>query len=286
VTRYEHHVSGCRPEPLASYLKALGVFRLVGEQADPTATGLWAGDGFIVDTELSRDGLTHFFLADYRPTPIVSPWNSSSGFGPEGRGELQDIEASSDDRLAQYRRAVVVCRDLLDRAEREGWQKDKELIVMECRSLLPDECLVWLDAAVVLTPAGPAYPPLLGSGGNIGRFELSRNFHNRVLEVLGIHRKLDWDNSAWLVDALFGLGRSSWRRGESPSQFDPGAAGAPTPRRMRPTVEPRPCSTPGTSCCWSRAPSCLPPAPPGVSPSAPLVARPPPSWPTRLPPGT
>ena len=28
-------LSGCTPEPLMGYLKALGVFRLVSEQADP-----------------------------------------------------------------------------------------------------------------------------------------------------------------------------------------------------------------------------------------------------------
>jgi CRISPR-associated protein Csx17 len=35
----EHVLGGCRPVPLASYLKALGVLRLVSEQADPNAGG-------------------------------------------------------------------------------------------------------------------------------------------------------------------------------------------------------------------------------------------------------
>ena len=32
---------GCAPEPLMSYLKALGVLRLVAEQADSEAKGAW-----------------------------------------------------------------------------------------------------------------------------------------------------------------------------------------------------------------------------------------------------
>ena len=37
---------GCTPEPLMSYLKALGILRLVAEQADPRSTGWMARRGF------------------------------------------------------------------------------------------------------------------------------------------------------------------------------------------------------------------------------------------------
>src|SRR5690554_4725912 len=39
-------LDGCRPTPLASYLKAIGVLRLVGEQADPGVRGRWTDAGF------------------------------------------------------------------------------------------------------------------------------------------------------------------------------------------------------------------------------------------------
>ncbi|MDZ7810555.1 MAG: hypothetical protein U5L11_11035 [Arhodomonas sp.] len=39
---------GCGPIPLAGYLKALGVLRLVAEQADPDARGYWEDEQFIV----------------------------------------------------------------------------------------------------------------------------------------------------------------------------------------------------------------------------------------------
>jgi hypothetical protein len=35
---------GCAPVPLAHYLKALGILRLVLEQADGAARGIWQGD--------------------------------------------------------------------------------------------------------------------------------------------------------------------------------------------------------------------------------------------------
>lgn len=36
-----HRLDGCAPTPLAHYLKALGVLRLVAEQLDPQARGWW-----------------------------------------------------------------------------------------------------------------------------------------------------------------------------------------------------------------------------------------------------
>ena len=39
-----HHVSGCAPAPLAHYLKALGILRIVAEQRDPDIRGWWHDD--------------------------------------------------------------------------------------------------------------------------------------------------------------------------------------------------------------------------------------------------
>lgn len=40
MNQYTHKLSGCSPAPLANYLKALGILRLVSEQTDPTALNL------------------------------------------------------------------------------------------------------------------------------------------------------------------------------------------------------------------------------------------------------
>lgn len=219
----EHRLAGCRPEPLGSYLKALGVLRLVTEQADPGATGWWTSDGFVLTSALDDQTLADFFLHDYRPSPIISPWNSSSGFGPEGAGELHLIETSKDPRLAPYREAIDVARELL--REDPAGDRSKGQLLAQCRSRLPDACVPWLDAAAVLTDGRAVFPPLLGTGGNDGRLEFSRNFHQRVIDVLGIAPARTHDRSSWLDDALYGHGRSAGMRGRSPGQFDPGAAG-------------------------------------------------------------
>lgn len=77
---HELRLSGCTPEPLMSYLKALGILRLVSEQKDADATGCWRNDEFVLRSSLDREELIHFFLKEYQPTPILAPWNGGSGF--------------------------------------------------------------------------------------------------------------------------------------------------------------------------------------------------------------
>jgi len=43
TTLHLHHLVGCAPAPLARYLKALGILRLVAEQKDPAVRGWWPG---------------------------------------------------------------------------------------------------------------------------------------------------------------------------------------------------------------------------------------------------
>lgn len=55
-----HELNGCAPTPLAHYLKALGILRLVAEQADPEARGWWEGERFRLATYFSREDLESF----------------------------------------------------------------------------------------------------------------------------------------------------------------------------------------------------------------------------------
>ena len=81
-------LDGCAPTPLASYLKALGVLRLISSPAnhvderaaDPRARGWWENERFHLQTSLSREALFRFFLEDYAPSPIIAPWNGRAGF--------------------------------------------------------------------------------------------------------------------------------------------------------------------------------------------------------------
>ena len=78
--RFDLELSGCTPEPLMAYLKALGILRLVSEQKDPDARGWWKNDVFCVRSTLDRNALVTFFLEEYKPTPLAAPWNAGSGF--------------------------------------------------------------------------------------------------------------------------------------------------------------------------------------------------------------
>ena len=80
MTLHVHRLAGCAPAPLAHYLKALAVLRLVSEQADPSARGWWRDEVFHLATALDEGALLSFFAARYAPTPILSPWNGGSGF--------------------------------------------------------------------------------------------------------------------------------------------------------------------------------------------------------------
>jgi CRISPR-associated protein Csx17 len=136
-------LQGCTPTPLASYLKALGVLRLVAEAGadvggDPEATGFWRNDMFVLRTRLTNDELRAFFLERYRPTPLLAPWNGGSGFYfQEGKLKEKDpvtgkklktgvrdqeteatktvaaIEQSTSQRFADYRDAIAIARRVI-----------------------------------------------------------------------------------------------------------------------------------------------------------------------------
>lgn len=220
-------LSGCRATPLGSYLKALGVLRLLGEQVDSTVTGHWEAGAFVLSHGPGPDELVEFFVRRYQPTPLVSPWNGGSGFGPKDQqAGIATIEASTTLRLEPYRRVIDIGRRLRADDRWETWKKEEQ--VQFCRGALPDEVVAWIDATVVLTGDWREFPPLLGTGGNVGRLEFSNNFMQRVVDVLGLGSgrgaSTPKDSDAWARSSLFAAG--SPKLADAPiGQFDPGAAG-------------------------------------------------------------
>lgn len=231
-------LGGCRPEPLGSYLKALAVLRLVAEQADPGTRGRWSGAGaFVLSTTLDRERLVAFFVDAYRPTPLVAPWNSGSGFRAGGKSPVAEatvrlIEESGSPRLQPYRQAIAAGREVVRRAEEAGWREPtgkefwskegKAHVLRLCRALLPDDALAWLDACVVLTDDENWSPLLGGSGGLLGRLELSVNYAQRLADVLGLGRRAPRRDEPrqWIEAALFADQAVSHLRGPV-GQFDP-----------------------------------------------------------------
>ncbi len=222
-----HDLDGCAPAPLAHYLKALGILRLVSEQADSQARGWWDGERFRLATTLSRDKLQTFFLEQYEPTPLVAPWNKGSGFYRENDPGLSPIEKSTAPRFKKLREGVTASKNQLDeliaadkkvreikaetkikgisREKREAIRNSREykkrLAVAENTfkkiksSFIPQIRLTWrgrhrewMDAAMVLTTEGKAqFPALLGTGGNDGRLDFTNNYFQRLSEVFDLN---------------------------------------------------------------------------------------------------
>lgn len=221
-------LSGCSPTPLASYLKALGVFRLVSEQADSSARGFWRNETFVLSTSLTREQLSDFFLRCYEPTPLIDPWNGGSGFLKNDRasGFLRQFEESPSPRLARYQNGIrdarALCEELnaakqaevaiknepksLPPPQRDALRRDpgykarlaeakrrfdrlKDAFIPECRLKWRGPHLEWLEAAVILDgDLSPQYPSLLGTGGNDGNLDFTDNFRQRLLDLFDISR--------------------------------------------------------------------------------------------------
>ncbi|MCC6751963.1 MAG: type I-U CRISPR-associated protein Csx17, partial [Deltaproteobacteria bacterium] len=220
MTFHLHHLHGCTPTPLAYYLKAIGILRLVAQQKDADARGLWRDQHFCLLTRLDTAALERFFLEEYAPTPFVSPWNKGSGFYIANDEGLGPVERSTAPRFEPFRQGIAAARPQLGaitRADAEvrrlkgqtkktkkGTKPERskedpefkaELLVAnnEFKRLKADLfvpfALVWrglqrewMDAAMVLSPDGqPSWPALLGTGGNDGRLD----FTNTVMKRLG-----------------------------------------------------------------------------------------------------
>lgn len=218
---------GCTPVPLLSYLKGLGVLRLVAEQKDPAVRAAWRDDSFILASSLDADALVRYFVDEYRPSPLVAPWNGGSGFyagDVDARGAVEAIVRDGSGRFAAYTRAIDVARQIVAEmgltSKPDGDRKAEML--RRCRARLPEDAVRWLDATVVLAGDAPRFPPLLGTGGNDGRLEFSKNFMRHLVTLL-IERR---DPEERLRAALFEKPYPAMVRA-SPGQFLPSGVEAP-----------------------------------------------------------
>jgi CRISPR-associated protein Csx17 len=205
-------VAGCAPVPLAHYLKALAILRLVAEQRDISAKGSWQGDTFVLNTALDTAALVEFFLKDYHPTPILVPWSGGDFFAvnrgiepdklekkfkkrPTSSNVVEAILATTTERLHGYRialdrtfAAMDLC-GLKKKKDIEGSGNAQKLkkadFLQALRNFLPDDALQWVDAAAVIRPDAFSPNNLLGSGGGSdGNSHFSDNFMQALWAVL------------------------------------------------------------------------------------------------------
>lgn len=222
---HEIVLTGCRPEPLADYLKGLALLRLVAEQVDPEVCAWWAGDRVVLRSQLDAEGLQRFLLEDYAPTPLVTPWNGGSGFFPKDKHSgIAPIEASAHPRFAPYREAIAACRAALEALgiSEKPSADEKPALLEHLRAELPDATLAWFDAALVVAGDRPLFPPLLGTGGNDGRLEFANNQMQRLTELL---LSDDAQTGPLLRVSLFGGAWSGLSAKASIGQFDPAGGG-------------------------------------------------------------
>ena len=214
MTTHPVALPGCTPEPLMNYLKALGVLRLVAEQADPSARGFWRGDTFCLQTTLDENALCEFFLERYEPTPIVVPWSGADFFDasrspnrsefdhsfsghkrPTGAGIIEAFLVTTSSRLTKYRHAIGAVFDamstieLTTKSQIEGASgaRTKATFLTQLRGMVADEVVPWIDASVVLSDDTiSGFNRMLGSGGGSdGNSHFSDNFMQAVWLVLG-----------------------------------------------------------------------------------------------------
>jgi CRISPR-associated protein Csx17 len=224
MTVHLHQLSGCAPVPLAHYLKAIGILRVVAQQKDPNVRGFWQDQGFVLLTTLDAAQLEAFFLHEYAPTPFVSPWNRGSGFYTRDDKGLTPVERSIAPRFASFRDGIGAARLQLDaiaaadaevrrlkdttknqKGQKATRSKDdpeykRELAAAEREfkrlkaDLFAPFALAWrgphrdwMDAAMVLSADNePSYPALLGTGGNDGKLDFTNNAMQRLGDLFDL----------------------------------------------------------------------------------------------------
>lgn len=199
MTTHLHVLKGCSPAPLANYLKALGILRLVGEQADSQARGWWEGEFFCLLTKLSKEELEEFFLERYEPTPIFNPWGGRSGYyagssEKTARAALTAIEGSKLDRLDTFKNAISVIRSAIAESggEKPDTEEAKRAMLTNIRTRLRGAGSDWLDT--VMADLGESFrgPAILGTGGNEGSGSYTAAFLAAIVECI-IRR--NWDQA-------------------------------------------------------------------------------------------
>ncbi len=191
MTLHLHQLKGCAPAPLANYLKALGILRLVGEQADKGARGWWQDESFHLLSKLSRAEIETFFLETYAPSPIFNPWGGRSGYytgssEKTARYALAAIEGSTTDRLSSFREAISIIRCVVEHGggEKPDTEETKAEMISNIRMRLRGSGADWLGT--VIADLGDSFrgPAILGTGGNEGSGSYTAAFLAAVVECV------------------------------------------------------------------------------------------------------
>lgn len=221
-------LGGLQPQPLATYLAALGALRICAQQYDPAIVAAFGQGGFRL-YGIDEQELTALLLDRWMPSPVLTPWNNASGFydsSTKGRlaaAAMNALLASNTPRFSSLIDAIQQVRRLLIKARYEAAPKEEEKaeFIESLRGVLGDDAIPWLDAVAVVDGGDARMMPLLGSGGNEGVLDYSGLFLRSLVDVL----LGDRDRSKSLLRAAL-FGSPTQHLIERPGgQFDPGTAG-------------------------------------------------------------
>lgn len=231
-----HRLDGCAPTPLAHYLKALGVLRLVSEQLDPEARGWWEGERFLLASHADEPELLDFLLNRYAPTPLVNPWGARSGFYPgsnerTSREVLQHLESSQDPRFEVFRASIVEARTAIDlitggRKPDDTENGGKLDLVLGLKRHLRGTATYWMESVIAIVDGSDReiqQPAIFGTGGSEGSGSYTAAFMKALRDC---HIDKAWDHA--LPQSLFNRApciNSNWS--ESFGQFLPNGLGSP-----------------------------------------------------------
>ncbi len=230
---------GCTPEPLGNYLKALGVFRLVAEQADSAAIGWWRDGFFWIGSKWSGQEILDFFITGiedseaftYAPTPIFAPWGGRPGLYKDGNKEARSRLARlliQSRRNPRFRGAAETIRAIRGILRENDWlktkpRKEKLKLLMLSRASWPASAVAWFDACLSIEEDA-RFGFLYGTGGNEGSADITNNFWELIEEVIGLPAAKSYANET-LASSLFGTGRASGTS-RTAGQLFPSAAGS------------------------------------------------------------
>lgn len=174
-------LAGCTPEPIAGYLKALGVLRVLAEQVDPQLRGFWHENVFHLEG-ITQEQLVEFFCKDWQPTPVTQPWNNGTGYTKDSH-----LTISQAPRFESLNRLVAVCQEVaktvgLDALSKVTPQKKKE-VLRELRQHAPSDLRRGIEAAWIVTQDAEKLNFLLANGGMSGNADLG-DLQNTALKLL------------------------------------------------------------------------------------------------------
>lgn len=191
MSLHVHHLTGCAPEPLAGYLKGLGILRVVSEQKDQSARGWWRDEHFCLMTTLNPADLKAFFLEEYAPTPVFNPWGARSGYYPDSsekstRANLLRVENSLSPRLASFRSVIADVRRSVEAVggiKPELDEAHAELIV-SLQNQIRGAGRAWLSTVTSSVGETVRTPPIFGTGGNEGSGSYTAAFLGAVVSCV------------------------------------------------------------------------------------------------------